>query len=338
MNPTENILNFESLSLAKQALDSVDEEMQTLLLKIPDLVPSETDVAQRMLSQLFSTPGKMIRPALYFLSCKLLAYNGAHKFSIAAVSEFVHTASLLHDDVIDCSTLRRNKPTMNSIWGDEAAVLLGDLIYARASELMAETKNLEIVSSFARSIRLMSESELLQLENVFNFKLSEESYFKILFGKTAVLIATACKSAALLAEASRAQQQSLEEFGLNIGIAFQLVDDALDFLGEDRLLGKKNFADLQEGKVTLPLILLRKFLSSEELLSLEALYQRGMLSLSEIQEISSLVHKYKTAELTLERAQELTNRSLETLRTHFPPSQERTDLENLAMGLSFRRF
>lgn len=338
MNPTENNINFDGLSLAKQAFSPVSDEIEILLQKIPDLVPCDTKVAKRMMEQLFSTPGKMIRPALYYLTCKLVGYNGTHKHTMAAVSEFVHTASLLHDDVIDCSTLRRNKPTMNSIWGDESAVLFGDLIYARASELMAETTNLEIVSSFARAIRLMSESELLQLESVFDFHLPEEVYFKILHGKTAVLIGTICKSAGLLANSTPAQLKSLEEFGLNIGVAFQLVDDALDFLGEDRLLGKRNFGDLQEGKITLPLILLRDCINKEEQADLDKLYTKGMFSLSEITEIAHLVQKYKTAERTLERARELTQKSLDTLRSHFPLSEARSNLEALALCLSFRAF
>lgn len=338
MDPVENKLNFDGLSLAKQALSPVSSDIETLAQKIPEMLPSETQIAHKMIQQLFSTPGKMIRPALYFLVCKLLGYEGPHKFTMAAVSEFVHTASLLHDDVVDSSTMRRNKPTTNSIWGDESAVLLGDLIYARASELMAQTNSLEIVASFARAIRLMSESELLQLESVFHFKVPEEVYLKILHGKTAVLIGTTCKSVGLLSGASQKQLKSLEDFGLNIGIAFQLVDDALDFLGEDRLLGKKNFIDLQEGKVTLPIILLRECVSEEEFAFLERIYSQGQFSLSEIAEISELVVKYKTAEKTLERARTLTNTSLSVLRENFPCSEARNHLEFLAEFLSHRAY
>ncbi len=291
-----------------------------------------------MVSGLFTTPGKMIRPALYLLSCKLVNYDGPDKFPMAAVSEFVHTASLLHDDVIDNSTLRRNKPTVHSIWGDESAVLLGDLIYARASEMMAETKNLTIVSSFARAIRYMSESELLQLENVFNFNIDEDIYFKILFGKTAVLIGTACKCAGLLGTCSPEQIEGLEEFGLKIGIAFQLIDDALDFLGDDHMMGKKSCIDLQEGKVTLPLILLKNFLSQDERSELTALYAKGVFSRDEIARISYFVQKYKTAELTLERARDLTAIPLAMLKRCFPSSPDRSNLETLAKYLSFRAF
>ena len=131
-------------------------------------MPTQTDSAKRVLNHVLGTGGKRIRPALYFMSCRLLGYRGDHYFPIGAVTELVHTASLLHDDVVDNSTVRRNKPTANSVYGDETSVLVGDLIYSTASEIMAATGNMEIVKTFARAIRLMSDGELLQLENVFN--------------------------------------------------------------------------------------------------------------------------------------------------------------------------
>jgi octaprenyl-diphosphate synthase len=336
LETSENKLNFDSLSLFKQALTPISDELEVLVHKIPEMLSCDTQIAQTMVHYLFNTPGKMIRPALYFLSCQLVGYDGPHKYTMGAVSEFVHTASLLHDDIVDSSSLRRNKPTTNSIWGDASAVLLGDLIYARASELMAQTSQLEIVSSFARAIRLMSESELLQLEGVFNLDLTEEVYFKILHGKTAVLIGTSCKTAALLAGASDKQIQCLEDFGMHIGIAFQLVDDSLDFLGEGRLLGKKTYIDLKEGKVTLPIILMRQCLSERELEDLKHIYAQGCFTQSEIEQISTLVQRYETAEKTLLHAQSLTQKALQSLHEHFPPSLARSNLEELAHLLSLR--
>lgn len=331
-------MHSDALSLAKQALSPVADELEILLQKIPHLLPCETKTAQKMVQTLFSHPGKMIRPALFFLSCRLVNYEGDHFYPMGAVSEFVHTASLLHDDVVDSSTLRRNRPTTNSIWGDEAAVLLGDLIYARASELMAETNEMEIVSSFARSIRLMSESELLQLDSVFNLDLQEGNYLRILHGKTAALIGSACKSAGILAQRSRNEISSLETFGFNLGISFQLVDDALDFLGDGKLLGKKHFIDLQEGRVTLPILYLQSFISDEERKSLRQLYYEGNLLQSDIEYVASLVQKYETAEMTIERAQKLTDISLKALRDNFPASESRHHIEKLAEFLSLRTF
>ena len=218
---TEKLAHIRDLTIVKVAFAPVADDIQTLLKAIPEYIPSETVVAKKMVHHLFSNPGKMIRPALYLLCCKLVDYSGPHKIAMAAVTEFVHNASLLHDDVIDNSTLRRNKPTANSIWGDESAILFGDLIYARASEMMAETSNLKVVASFARAIRIMSETELLQLEHNFNFNIEEATYLRILYGKTAVLIGTACQCAGLLADSSAAQLHGLNEFGLKIGIDFK---------------------------------------------------------------------------------------------------------------------
>ncbi len=335
---TEKTTAFDGLSLVKHAFHPVATELETLLQKIPAYLPCETAVGRRMVDGLFASPGKMIRPALYLLSCKLVGYDGPHKYPIAAVSEFVHTASLLHDDVIDNSTMRRNKPTTHSIWGDEAAILLGDLIYARASEMMAETSNLAIVAAFAKAIRLMSESELLQLEHIFNFNIDESTYLRILHGKTAVLIGTACKCAGLLGGCTPEQLKGLEEFGFKIGIAFQLIDDALDFLGDDDVIGKKTCIDLQEGKVTLPLLLLKDLVTSDERDELERLYAKGMFSASEIARISYFVQKYGTAEKTLERARELTEVPLNMLRTYFPATESRNNLETLARFLALRSF
>lgn len=334
----EKNLEIDSLSILKRAFSPVSAELAQLLIQIPGFILCDSAVGKKMTQHLFSNPGKMIRPALYLMCCKLVGYDGPHKFAMAAVSEFVHTASLLHDDVIDNSTLRRNKPTANSIWGDEAAVLFGDLIYSRASEMMAETESLEIVASFARAIRVMSESELLQLEHVYDFNIDESTYIKILLGKTATLIGTACKCAGLLAGSTEGQLECLEDFGLKIGTAFQLIDDALDFLGEGQSLGKKSRIDLQEGKVTLPVILLRDFLQEDEKQTLKSLAVQGTFSVNEIEQIAFFVNKYGTAELTLQRAQDMTVAALEKLHSVFPPSPQRADLENLASFLSFRTY
>lgn len=323
------------LELFQAAFEPIHEDLEKLLPLLPEFIPCESRETQKMRDYLFSNPGKMIRPALFFLCSRLVGYEGPFKYQMAAVCEFVHSASLLHDDVVDNSTLRRNKPTMNSIWGDQSAVLFGDLVYARASELMAETKNFEVVRSFSKAIRLMSESELLQLENTFNLELSEETYMKVLFGKTAALIGASCKSPALLVGTSQETVEALEAFGSNLGIAFQLVDDALDFLSSDETLGKKVYTDLQEGRVTLPLILLKDLVSETEKELLISVYKQESLSLSDIKSLSTLVKDYRTAETTLKKAHDLTTEALSFLK-FFPATKERESLESLALGLAKR--
>jgi octaprenyl-diphosphate synthase len=241
----------------------------------------------------------------------------------------------LHDDVVDDSSLRRGKPTANSIWGDQASVLVGDLIYARASELMAQTGSLDIVETFAAAIRHMSEGELFQLEQVFNLATTEETYFRILNFKTAVLIAASCKSAGILAKASTAEISALEEFGAAVGMAFQLVDDALDYLGSREIFGKPTNSDLLEGKVTLPIILLKERATGLELESLKAILSKPKVTQSDIHIVCELVNKYDAAKATIDRANEFTDKALNALKI-FPESTARKDLETLAKRLVWR--
>lgn len=309
--PTEDT---PSLSQAlHEALAPVSAEMAELELRLTSYLPIETRSAKEVCDHFFAQKGKRIRPALYFFSAHLFEKQGEHHYPIAAVCEFVHTASLLHDDVVDSSTLRRNKPTANSIWGDETSVLVGDLAYSTASEMMASTGSLEIVKSFARAIRLMSEGELMQLENVFHFHLSESAYFRTLECKTGELIGTSCQAAAILADATSAEKEALYQFGKNLGIAFQLVDDSLDYLGAREIFGKKNLSDLEEGKVTLPLILAREKMTNSERELCHRLFSQSELSQENRLYVASLVEKYETAVQTINAAETYTKRAIDAL-------------------------
>ncbi len=319
-----------------RALSPVSADLESLNSHLAGYLPSESQTSRQVIDHVVASGGKRIRPALYFFVCRMLGYRGEHLLPIGAVTEFVHAASLLHDDVVDNSSLRRNKPTPNSIWGDEAAVLTGDLVYARASELMAEAGSLEIVKLFARAIRLMSEGELLQLENVFNASVSTKTYLHILNCKTAVLISAACRSAGVLAGASEAQRDALSRFGELTGVAFQLIDDALDYLSSSERFGKPTLADLKEGKVTMPVILLREVCSGEELARISGMLDDAGIDAADMDWIAGLVEKHRTALQTIDLATSYTIEAVQCLSV-FPESPERLDLEALAMKL-VRRF
>ena len=312
-------------------------DLKELNRRLVSFIPTESDSAKRVITHVFDGAGKRIRPALYFMCCKLLGYEGPHYYQIAAVAEFVHTASLLHDDVVDDSTLRRGKPTANSIYGDETSVLVGDLIYSTASELMAATGNMEIVKTFARAIRLMSDGELMQLENLFNFGMSEAVYLRILECKTAILISSACKSAGLLAGVETDAWQRLERFGHSVGMAFQLIDDALDYMGDTTIFGKSTLSDLVEGKVTMPVLLLKERATAAEQAELaRVIASEGLSARSEgLAFVAGLVEKYETAEATVARAETYTEQAMSAL-FGFAASRERDVLENLANKLLFR--
>ncbi len=319
-----------------QALAPVRNDLDELRPKLCDYLFSETASSRQVIDHVFGAQGKLIRPAIFFLMCRILKYRGDHLFPIAAVCEYVHTASLLHDDVIDNSTMRRNKPTSNHIWGDEAAVLVGDLIYSTASEMMAATGSIEIVKTFASSIRKMSEGELLQLENLFNSDISEETYLRILKAKTGILIGACCKAAGILANASDSLWSRLEQFGQNLGMAFQLVDDALDYLSDLKTVGKDTLSDLKEGKVTMPILLLRNELTNEDKNRFVNLVNADQIDEKDINWISSLIKTHKTAEKTLEVAGKYTDTALGILRDEFPESEERNHLENVSRALLMR--
>ena len=324
--------------LIDAAVQPVATDLEALSEVIRTYIPTESKTAKDVVDHTFGSGGKKIRPALYFFACRLLGYNGPHLMQIAAVSEFVHTASLLHDDVVDNSTLRRNKPTAQSIWGGETAVLVGDLIYARASEMMAATGSLELVEGFARSIRFMSEGELIQLENIYNADMSEEKYFRIIECKTATLIGTSCRSAGILAGATALEKAALEKFGRAVGIAFQLIDDALDYVGATELFGKKPCGDISEGKLTLPLLLARSLASPDEKAKLSAILSNKAnsgLAPDDVNWIAQLVNRYKTDEITIERAATFTAEAISALSV-FPDNQSRRDMEALANNLVLR--
>lgn len=328
------ISGVDTKVLVKEALHPVQHQLDELESLLFDFLPLKSKTSHQVARHILASGGKRIRPALYFFCAELMGYKGEHLFPIAAVSEYVHTASLLHDDVVDSSSLRRNKPTANSIWGDQASVLVGDLIYSRASELMAATGSLRIVDSFARAIRLMSEGELLQLENCFHTDISRDAYFEILKCKTGALLAATCMAPAYLAEGESSEKaQSLERFGDCIGIAFQLIDDALDYLSQDQLFGKPTHHDIDEGKITLPLIFLRERCTEEEWNIASEILANPSL---DRQRIYEWVAKYETAEATITTAEEYTDRAIEALTLAFPPSVGRERLITLANRLVWR--
>lgn len=206
----------------------------------------------RVLDTAASSGGKRLRPGIFLTLCRILGAPAEHRMQVAAALECVHVASLLHDDVIDGTHLRRHKPTLNSCWGNQTAILAGDLVFATACELLADTGVLRLVSNVARCIRRMSESEILQDQLAWSFPEHSNDYYAVIAGKTAELFATTSEAAAILAGCTEAKIRAAREFGLELGTAFQIADDCLDILGNAQQLGKPVGSDLREGKLTLP--------------------------------------------------------------------------------------
>ena len=242
----------------------LDERLQLVERAMRDQLSGPSDLVVSIGEHVLSSGGKRIRPVLVLLSAQLCGYTGPRSIQVAAAIELLHTATLLHDDVVDFSDLRRGRPSANAIWGNRRAVLGGDFLYACASNMIIEDGSVEILERFADTIGLMAEGELLQLEFSFDTAATEAQYYKVIDRKSATLLSVACESGALLGGVTRSERRALADYGHELGLAFQLRDDALDYDSSSQTLGKRDHTDLREGKVTLPLLLTLKRCSGGE--------------------------------------------------------------------------
>tara|TARA_Y100000991_G_C21958083_1_gene343054 strand:+ start:403 stop:1440 length:1038 start_codon:yes stop_codon:yes gene_type:complete len=328
--------NSFNLPIKLNFLNSINDQMLDLDRSLVEKLTLKSETAASLADHIFSSKSKRIRPALFFLVAKMLGYSGKHLLSMAVVAEYIHTASLLHDDVIDNSTLRRGRASANTVWGDKSAILVGDLIYARASEIMAEADNLEIVTSFAGAIRDMTDGELLQLENAFNADINESTYLEIIKMKTGVLLGAVCKVSGLLAQISHEKCQALKQFGEKLGIAFQILDDALDLQTCHKDFGKENFSDIREGRVTLPVIHILASSNKEEKDRLYPLIKEGNMDKKSLLFFMTLAEKYDVINYVKLKARAETKNAVEILETNFPPSDARENLISLTQKLLSR--
>lgn len=232
----------------------VAEEFRQVNDLIVEQLNSDVDMVENIGHYIVEAGGKRLRPLLVLLSAKALGGVDASAVKFAAVVEFIHTATLLHDDVVDISSLRRGRPTANAQFGNAPSVLVGDFIYTRAFQLMVDLGDLSLLQHMANTTNTIAEGEVLQLVRAGDPSVTEQQYLDVIERKTAVLFAAACRGAALLKQAHSQRQDQLDAYGLNLGIAFQMIDDVLDYTGDPEVTGKQVGDDLNEGKPTLPLI------------------------------------------------------------------------------------
>lgn len=295
-----------SLERIAGGLDQVEVAMRAQLSSVSDMVPALGE-------HVLSSGGKRLRPALLFFAAELCGYTGPRRVQIASAIEFLHTATLLHDDVVDSGLLRRGRPSANALWGNRYAVLVGDFLYARASGMIVEDGEIAILEVFANTIRRMAEGEILQMQRSFDPEVTEAHYYEVIDRKSAALLAASCEAGAILGGVTRAEQRRLAEFGREIGLAFQLRDDALDYEGDAGEIGKRPFADLGEGKVTLPLLLALKRCTASEAATVQAVLKTAAAAerkgaSGEALELDAgpvveLVRRYRGLEDTLRRAE-----------------------------------
>lgn len=232
----------------------VAEDVKAVDRLIVDRLQSNVVLINQIGHYIVSSGGKRLRPLLVLLAARACGYEGKRHLDAAAIVEFIHTATLLHDDVVDGSELRRNRTTANSVWGNEASVLVGDFLYARAFEMMVDVGNLRVMEVMARATARIAEGEVLQLLNANDADTDESRYMEVIQRKTATLFEAGTRLGAVINEAPPEVESAMASYGLHLGIAFQLVDDALDYMSDDGTIGKQIGDDLDEGKPTLPVI------------------------------------------------------------------------------------
>jgi len=263
---------------------------------LEEKIPVNNSFLKEINSYLFSpvSRGKRLRPALVLFSSKLNhGNNNKEIISLAVALELIHTASLIHDDIIDGAITRRNQLTVNEKWGNQVAVLSGDILYAQAFHHLSEIGDPEIIKIITQTISLMSLGEMEELRNKNNFCLTEQEYLRIVRNKTAILLSTCCRTGALLAGAVKKTATLFSEYGLNFGLAFQIIDDCLDFVGEKEKIGKPIGLDLKDGKITLPLIRLFNLLPAERTKELRQL---------SFGRIKNLILEYRALDYAWEKA------------------------------------
>jgi len=266
---------------------------------------------------------------LLLLSSRLCGYGGNLHIQMASLIEFIHTATLLHDDVVDRAELRRGIKSANTIWGDEACVLVGDFLFTKSFSLMVNAGNWKILQVVSEATTLMAEGELAELIKTNDVDLQEEDYLSIIRRKTAYLISAATQIGAILAGISHEKEGAMAEFGMDLGIAFQLIDDLLDYTSKEEEFGKKIGIDLQEGKITLPLILALTRCTEAERMSIRKKVETRPLTKEAFFEVVKIIERYRGIEDTRGRAQGYVDRAKERLNL-FPPSKEREALDAMA--------
>ncbi len=265
--------------------EAVADDFQAVNDLIINSLSSHVPLVEEISEYLIEAGGKRLRPLLVLLSARANGYEGTDHIKLAAVIEFLHTAMLLHDDVVDQSELRRGRKTVNSTWGNAASVLVGDFLHSRAFEMMVEIGDMRIMEILSHATNTIAEGEVQQLSYIGNAELAEESYMEVITRKTAMLFQASTHTGAVLAGADQSQEEALRDYGLHLGLAFQLVDDALDYEGSTERLGKNVGDDLAEGKMTLPLIATVRDGTAEQAdLIRKAIQERGARDLEEIAE------------------------------------------------------
>ena len=304
-----------------------DADMQAVNALIQRRLHSEVVLINQLSHYIIGSGGKRLRPLLALLVARACGYQGDKHIDAAAIVEFIHTATLLHDDVVDESDMRRGKQTANNVWGNQAAVLVGDFLYSRSFEMMVDIGSMRVMEILSTATNTIAEGEVLQLLNCRDPDTTEARYMEVIHSKTAKLFEAACQLGAVLAGLNSEQEQAMARYGMHLGTAFQLVDDVLDYTADAAEMGKNVGDDLAEGKPTLPLIIAMQRSAAPTQAILRKAVEEG--GLNELDTIIQAIQQTDAIAYTLQRATRETELAIENLSV-LPASNYKQALENLA--------
>ncbi len=285
----------------QDVFDLYEDKLRLVELKIMELFRNKAPVIPLVGSYITSSGGKRLRPLFHLISADIAGYKGDAHIEIASIIESIHTASLLHDDIVDMAEIRRGKPTANSVWGNQIVVLVGDFLYSNALKAAVAQRSQWIMEVLSEATTRMTEGELLQLNKIGDPDITEEDYVEIISAKTGALISAACSIAAILGGLSRDKETALATFGMKTGIVFQMADDILDYMAEEGELGKKLCKDLEEGKITLPLLYLLRAADADETVEIKKIIGENFTG-GGIERVLELLKKYRSIDQSLRKA------------------------------------
>jgi octaprenyl-diphosphate synthase len=338
MNPVNSLHPFEKekASPLEIVFECIGNDLEKVDQEFRNNLRSNVPIISAIGEYLLLSGGKRFRAKLLLLSSKLCGYHGDLHISMASLIEFIHTATLLHDDVVDRAELRRGIDSANSKWGNEASVLVGDFLFTKCFSLLVQSGNWKILQIMSKATTTMAEGELEELIRTNDLSLTEDGYLSIITRKTASLISAATQIGAILGHVSEEKERALSEFGMNVGIAFQLIDDHLDYTSNEEEFGKKIGIDLQDGKITLPLIDTLHHCNKKEEAFIRETVESKPITKDNFFRVVEIIHRYRGIQYTWEKARDYVERAKSYLRL-FPGSKEKEALYALANYVLERR-
>ena len=318
-------------------LDKYTEHIARINKELKEALTSRVSLVEIIGKHTLLGHGKRLRPLFFLLSCQLCDYQGKDAYRLSTIFEYLHAASLLHDDVVDNAENRRNRPSANHVWGNHAAVLEGDFLYSNASLIAVGSNNLLFLKRITETAKQMAEGQLMELVHTDDWETSREEYMEIITAKTAVLMSAACACGAIISGAEREAEQSLGQFGLNMGIAFQIMDDLLDYTSSEDVFGKPVGKDLKEGKITLPLIYTLPKIEASEGNRLENLFKNHQATEEDYRQLIGLVRSKGALDQIKDEARSYVDRAAGCL-SKFPDSPAKRGLLELNRFIVERKY